>query len=339
MRPKQLIRRGSLRMLRGAGAFRILRDSRWRKQRLLILCYHGVSLEDEHLWRPALYLEPLRLKERLEILKSSAYNVLSLAEGLRRLKSRTLPSRSVVLTFDDGGHDFYARAYPILKSYGFPVTVYQTTYYVEHEVPLLNLMGSYLLWKRRGDEIEVEESLGLGKTLNLRTESNREEILRRFLRVAEKFPQAKDRNVYAARLSESLAIDYQALESKRLLHLMNCDEIAQLARQGVDFQLHSHRHRAPLEEPEFRREIQQNRSQLSAITGRRAEHFCYPGGYCDFHFLPWLKAEGIISATTCDPDLADADTDPLLLPRFVDTTGRSQIEFESWLCGAGSMFG
>jgi hypothetical protein len=38
-----------LRVLNGAGIFELVADSRWRQQRLLILCYHGTSLADEHL--------------------------------------------------------------------------------------------------------------------------------------------------------------------------------------------------------------------------------------------------------------------------------------------------
>jgi hypothetical protein len=54
-------------------------------------------------------------------------------------------------------------------------------------------------------------------------------------------------------------------------------------------------------------------------------------------FLPWLGDLGVASATTCDPGLASSRTHPLLLPRFVDTTGRTALEFESWLTGIGAM--
>ena len=46
------VKLAALRVLRGSGIFSLVKNSRWRQQRLLILCYHGTSLEDEHLWRP-----------------------------------------------------------------------------------------------------------------------------------------------------------------------------------------------------------------------------------------------------------------------------------------------
>src|SRR5712691_11022137 len=62
-----------------------------------------------------------------------------------------------------------------------------------------------------------------------------------------------------------------------------------------------------------------------------------PSGFYCQQFLPWLKAEGVISATTCDTGLATYRSDALLLPRFIDTTGRSGLEFESWLTGVGDL--
>ncbi len=135
------IKLAALRMLKGAGIFELVADSRWRQQRLLILCYHGTSLADEHLWRPGLYMDPTTFGQRLEILKRGRYPVLPLVEGLQRLQHGTLPSRSVVITFDDGTYDFYKQAFPRLKSYGFPVTVYQTTYYTDFERPVCSTSG------------------------------------------------------------------------------------------------------------------------------------------------------------------------------------------------------
>src|SRR2546430_11607714 len=82
---RKQIRRSALHLLRNTGVFRLLRESEWRRQRLLILCYHGISLEDEHQWRPGLYMEPKTLEQRLRILRTGDYNVLPLGEALQRL--------------------------------------------------------------------------------------------------------------------------------------------------------------------------------------------------------------------------------------------------------------
>src|ERR1700726_3393531 len=97
LRPVKL---AAISMLRGSGIFRLVTNSRWRQQRLLILCYHGTSLEDEHLWRPGLYMHPKKLEQRLELLRKGFYSVLPLDEALQRLRAGTLPRRSVVITFD-----------------------------------------------------------------------------------------------------------------------------------------------------------------------------------------------------------------------------------------------
>ena len=155
------IKRVTLDLLRSGGVFELVANSKWRQNRLLILCYHGTSLEDEHLWRPALYMSPEVLRQRLEALRAMRCAVLPLGEALTRLRSRDLPPRSVAITVDDGTYDFYKQAYPLLKKYDLPVTVYQTTYYTDHEMPVFNLICSYMLWKRRGEQLVAPHELGL----------------------------------------------------------------------------------------------------------------------------------------------------------------------------------
>jgi peptidoglycan/xylan/chitin deacetylase (PgdA/CDA1 family) len=335
-RSVKLIKRVPLRVLKSGGMFQAVRDSSWRRKRLLILCYHGTSLEDEHLWRTALFMPIEQFAQRLECIKRGGYRVLPLAEALQRLRTGDLPEGSVAITFDDGTYDFYKQAFPLIKQYGFPVTVYQTTYYSDRQIPVFNLTCSYLLWKRRGQVLDVGRELGLEPPLNLCSAVSRQEIVLKLLAFTQNMT-GEQKNGVVSRLAELLGIDFGEIFFKRILQIMNPNEIEQLAREGVDFQLHTHRHRTPRERHLFQTEIRQNRERLRELTGQTAEHFCYPGGVYDPQFLPWLEEEGVKSATTCDISLATASHNSLLLPRFIDTPGQSEIEYESWLCGVGQM--
>jgi len=328
----------ALRFLKRAGVFEAVAESQWRRKRLLILCYHGISLEDEHRWRPALYLAPQLLEQRLQALRASRCSILPLAEALGRLQARELPPRSVAVTFDDGTYDFYRQAYPLLMTYAIPVTVYQTTYYSDHPMPVFNLICSYMLWKRRTEKLEPIPELGLSEGMDLNTELGRHRIVRRLVEQTERENlTGRQKNEVAERLARGLGIDYAELRAKRILQLMNAREVAEIASQGVDVQLHTHRHRTPENEALFRREIVDNRQRIRTMTGKCADHFCYPGGVYRQQFPAWLKQEAVVSATTCDPGLATREDNPFFLSRFVDTSGRTPLEFESWLTGLGAM--
>jgi peptidoglycan/xylan/chitin deacetylase (PgdA/CDA1 family) len=328
----------TLGLLRSAGAFELVANSKWRRERLLILCYHGMSLEDEHQWRPPLYMQSGLLERRLETLRAMRCSVLPLGEALTRLRQRDLPPRSVAITFDDGTYDFYKVAYPLLKKHQFPVTVYQTTYYTDHEMPIFNLTCSYLLWKRRGEQLVSARELGLSEPMDLRTELGRHRVVRGLIELSERENlTGQQKNELARRLAGILGIDYAAFSATRILQLMNAHEVAEVGKNGVDIQLHSHHHRTPEDEVLFRREISENRERIRALAGTQAAHFCYPSGVYRPEFPGWLEKENLVSATTCDAGLVDRHANPFLLPRFVDTSSRTQTEFESWISGLGSL--
>lgn len=323
------LRRTALATLRTAGLFHLVKNSGWRRQRLVILCYHGIAMEDESQWRPYLYIDLKTLERRLEILQRGGYTILLLDEAVQRLFQKDLPPRSVVLTFDDGTYDFYKLGYPLVRNFGFPVTVYLTTYYSDHQLPIFGLMCSYLLWKARNSGTVKLDEFGIKDPVDLGSGPARQAAERELAQWVEGLDvTGEQKDQIACRLAERLGIDYQGLRRKRILHLMNADEVRQLAREGVDFQLHTHRHRVPRNEELFLKEIRENRSRVVNVTGRSARHFCYPSGAYRPEFLAWLAQEGLISATTCDTGIAHYDNNPLLLNRLVDTSGRSELEFE-----------
>jgi len=329
-------RRTALTLLKSCGAFRLIEASSWRRQRLLILCYHGISLEDEHEWRPALYLRPAQFERRLEILRRGNYAVLPLGEALDRLRNGELPPRSVAITFDDGTYDFYRQAHPRLKQFGFPATVYLTSYYSALPCPVFKLICSYMIWKVRGPGTVDLRELGVNQPVPMQSTQAREEAANEIVKWADgQDLKGVQKDAIAARLAELLKVDYKELVGKRILQLINAQEVRELANAGVDFQLHTHRHRTPRNEELFRREIRDNRERIAETIPGARRHFCYPSGVYRPEFLQWLAEEGIVSATTCDTGMATVHSNPLLLPRLVDTTGRSELEFESWINGVG----
>lgn len=329
------IRRAILHLQRSSGIFRLVAESDWRRNRLLILCYHGIARKDEHVWRPDLYMHQDVFRQRMEILKRGGYHVLPLGESLQLLQTGKLPSKSVAITFDDGGYDFYAQAFPIIKSYGFPVTVYQTTYYGDHPVPIFNLAWSYLLWRKRGSVLTGGNAFGLEDSLDLRTEDSRAKIVRKLVLNAEAAHlTGEQRNDLALQLAKFLSVPYEEILASRIFQVMTPSERSQLAAEGVDFQLHTHRHRTPVDESLFCKEIDDNRRALREL-GDRAVHFCYPSGVYRSEFSEWLRREHVVSATTCDAGLADQESNIFLLPRLVDTSARTELEFEAWLTGVG----
>lgn len=307
-------KQAALQTLRSAGVFSIVTHLR-RKNTLVILCYHGISLRDEHEWEGGLYITPAQFRQRLEWLRSWDANVLPLEEGLERLRAGTLPPRSVVITFDDGFYDFYRHAWPLLAEFRYPCTLYLTTYYSQYRLPVFNLAISYLLWKGgrpgpHGDAVQryLDEAAAAG----LGTEG---------------------KDGVARKLAESLGVDYNRILGDRLFQIVSPEETATMARAGIDIQLHTHRHRTPLDRELFIREIRDNARFIEGITNRAPSHFCYPSGITSPEFAPWLTECGVKSATTCERGLAKPASDPLLLPRYLDGSAVGRLDFESWLSG------
>ena len=99
-----------------------------------------------------------------------------------------------------------------------------------------------------------------------------------------------------------------------------------MARAGIDFQLHTHRHRTPLDRDRFVGEIRENRAVVEEMTGSNERvHFCYPSGALAAG-IPSLAARG---RRAIGDDLrstalaARGDSDQLSCRRLLDQYGCS----------------
>lgn len=273
---------------------------------------------------------------RLQKIKESGYRVESLDRALARISAGKLRQPTVAITFDDGWHDFYSEAWPILRDFGYPATVYQTSFYAKYNRPVFDVTVPYLLWSAKGGVLSDSQLTGSTQPIRLTSpEAIRLATALLKTRAQQMGLNAEDKDIMLRRLASALSIDYSRILRDRVLHLMNHDEIAEISRAGIDVQLHTHTHRVPRERQNVLKEIERNRSFIQSATGKVAHHFCYPNGWHRPELGEWLREAQVQTATTCDPGFASGAPNLFYLPRLTDSCFVSAVRFESWLAGVG----
>jgi len=113
--------------------FSLLRRFFFNRSNFVILMYHQVLEENDvekDYVQPGLYVSRQVFEKQMAFL-SEKYNLLSLERVTEILeKNQSPPLKSIVITFDDGWRDNYLYAYPILKKYNVPATIFLATDYV-----------------------------------------------------------------------------------------------------------------------------------------------------------------------------------------------------------------
>jgi peptidoglycan/xylan/chitin deacetylase (PgdA/CDA1 family) len=329
---RDTVKRGFLLACKWLGLFRLARFA--TRRGLRILCYHGFSFSDEGDFRPRLFMRPETFQIRMQFLSSHKYPVLSLGQACEDLANRSLPNSAVAITIDDGFFGVFQSAWPVLRMHSFPATVYVTSYYAEKQNPIFRIAIQYMFWKTRQETLNSEDlGLPLSSVQPLRPQKQKEETMWEIIRFGESCLDEPGRCVLAEKLGKRLGVPYRTLLESRSLNLMNRKEIRALAEEGMDIQLHTHRHRLPGEFDLVQQEILQNRQCLEPLVGKKLRHLCYPSGIWSHQHWPWLETLEILTATTCDPGLNYPQTPRLGLRRFLDGENVSQIEFEAELSG------
>jgi biofilm PGA synthesis lipoprotein PgaB len=88
---------------------------------LTVLQYHHVSSSTP----ASTSISPEQFNEHLLWLEDNNFQVVPLAEALAKIQAgKTLPDKTVAITFDDGYLDNYATAFPLLRQRNWPFTVF-----------------------------------------------------------------------------------------------------------------------------------------------------------------------------------------------------------------------
>lgn len=245
-------------------------------RRFQILGYHKVSTDPHPFFEP---VHPQIFEQHMQFLKS-CYNVMHLHELIARSKQGDVPQRAVAITFDDGYRDNYDYAFPILKKYQLPATIFLAT----------GSIGSgNLIWHDRAFDAfrfaTVSRARLEDRTLPelvLETDEARRKSLQSAL-VRAKRLYGDERRTFIDDIEQKLRPNLPVHADHRML---TWDQVREMHQAGLEFGSHtvSHTILSCLPKPAMMKELQDSKNEISERLSCPVVTFAYPNGkHADFN--------------------------------------------------------
>jgi len=248
-------------------------------------------------------------------------NVLRLDRAAELLAERSLPPRSVAITFDDGFRDNIEVALPILKRTGLPATFFVASGYLDGGVMWNDVIIDAV---RNASDASIAEYFKCDPETGV-TLSERVSLMRRCIG-SLKYQDPAGRNDAAVEIARQLNVGPAPSP------MMTRQQVRQLAQEGMEVGAHTVTHPilTQIDTDAATKEILDSRSELEEITGHRVTSFAYPNGRpCrdfDATHVGILREHGFGAAVTTGHARATCADDRLELPRIsLWQTGRVKI--------------
>lgn len=267
---------------------------------------------------------------------ASRYNVISSRDLVRALTSGyTLPSRALVITFDDGYRCFLDTAMPVLRRLGLPVTLFVSTHMAGQEGALFwwdalhrALMGTDLA------QIDVP-SVGV---LPLGGVGERGAAYRCLVAHLERLAEEE-----ASTLLGSI-VDRSGVAPNCNRYLLDWEELQALEAEGVAIGPHTRHHPilAQATPERVRAEVSGSWRDLRSRLKQPVPLFCYPNGRphaLNSTTLEAVRGAGLVGAFTTMPGLnVVGKTDPYRMLRIGASYGESLRHFSIKISPLGRVY-
>lgn len=275
------------------------------KGKVSILTYHRVLSHSElstQYVQPGMYVSVDVFDRQLQFLKRHC-TVLSFADLLAMWATRQwdITQRYCVVTFDDGWLDNYRHAFPLLKRYGIPATIFLPTDYIGTDQWFWPDRISWL-WPRWNKQSGAEQHRvwsavstqhawcqGLEQAL---MGGDIESLLEGCK------PHSYDRiDHFVQSWADALGV---LLPSER--QVMNWDEVNEMSQSGIFFGSHSMTHKilTTVSDEELLQEVQGSWDALRRRVVRALPVFCYPNGNWNERIGRAVEVAGYEAAVTTE---------------------------------------
>ena len=222
-----------------------------------------------------LEITPEFLKDVVAIVHEAGFEAVSMDEAYRRMSGESDSNQPFVsFTFDDGYRDNRDYAYPVLKQYNIPMTVYVSTHFADGRGKLWWLTLEEVI--RRSQAVDVEIN---GAQLQVSCGSA-EDKRRAFDQIYWALRPLPDKEVHAivGRLAFAAGIDPQASCCELVMGWQELRDFASDPLVTIGGHTKSHVSLAKLSEEEARAEIAERVRGLEDGLGQTCRHFSFPYG-------------------------------------------------------------
>lgn len=278
-----------LRVMHAAGVFDALRWASRRK--ILILTYHRFS---EH--PRSEMTDVASFGEQLQYLRAH-YTIVPLSAVERHLTDGApLPCAPAVITIDDGYRDAYEIAFPILRRYGAPATLFAATDFID---------GKNWLWT---DKLRYIEAQLNGSAFRLDARRMNAELKR--------MPdEQRERRI--AEISNEAGVTLPSLPPPDCQPI-TWSQAREMAAGGIEIGSHTVTH--PIlpyvDGEQLARELRQSRIRIAEMLDREVTAFCYPNGDYNAKVRDEVARAGYRVAVTAEVGLNGGSIDPFALRRI-----------------------
>ncbi len=282
----------------------------FNRDKLLVLVYHRFS-NGEEIGKTSATV----FRRHLDYLVRH-YRVVSLTEAVSRVSAlQKLSGREAVITIDDGYHDFYDIAFPILREYNVPATVYAVTGFVEGHCWIWTDIARYVSLSASNADLEIEINGTMVKR-SLNGPGSRLAAAGAVNQVLKKLSdQEKDREL--ERFAQIMKVEVPDRPPPEF-GSFTWDQAREMASAGIEIGSHtvSHPILTNVDAERLTSELEDSKIIIQREIGTNTVHFCYPNGDYAERERNAVEQAGYASAVSTEIRLCSDSADRFQIPRI-----------------------
>jgi len=247
------------------------------------------------------------------------YNIISLSDYVEFItQSRRPPENSVIFTIDDGYYDFYEYAFPVLKKYEIPATVFVTTGFIDNALWLWPDVIRHIIYNTPLEEYTFNFE-NYNKSFSISKKSEKENIWNFFASLCIKIMDEKKIKLID-QIKNELSVSI-ADEPIKEFSSFTWENMYEMETFGIEFGSHTCTHPilSKINSQQKHFEIVESKIRIEEKLQREIVSFCYPNGQkgdYDKETIKFIKASGYKCATVACRGFNDINTNPYLLKRI-----------------------